>query len=144
MDKIDQNILTILQQDASLTNAALAERVNLAPSSCLRRVQKLKQQGIIKKTVAVIDEKTLGRNLHAIVEIDLARHGHQAYSAFQERVKHEIAVTKAFSISGESDVILNISLKDMEEYQAFCDRVLNHDDNVLRFRTNFVMRVIKE
>jgi len=144
MDKIDHKILMLLQQDASLTNAALADQVNLAPSSCLRRVQKLKQQGVIKKTVAVIDDKALGRNLQAIVEVDLDRHGHQAYTVFRERVKNEVAITKAYGITGDSDVVLLLNLVDMEEYQAVCERVFNHDKNVLRFRTRFVMKMIKE
>lgn len=144
MDKIDQKILSILRQDAELTNAALAERVNLSPSSCLRRVQKLKQQGIIKKTICVIDDKALGRNLHAIVEVDLDRHGHSSFIAFQDRVKNEDAIIKAYGITGESDVVLFLNLIDMDEYQDLCDRFFDRDKNIIRFRTSFVMRQIKD
>ena len=106
MDKIDLKIIEILRTDASLTNAALAERVHLAPSSCLRRVQRLKNEGIIKKTVAVIDDKALGINLKAIVEVDMDRHGNHAKAAFIERVKKEPTIMQAYGITGESDALL--------------------------------------
>ncbi|WP_135077571.1 Lrp/AsnC family transcriptional regulator [Terasakiella sp. SH-1] len=143
MDKIDQNILGCLQQDADITNAALAEKVNLSPSSCLRRVQRLKKDGVIQKTVAIIDDKILGKNLKAIVEVDLDRHGAQAQAAFRDSIKKESAVVQAYSITGESDVLLVMHLADMEEYQQVCDKLFNHDPNVMRFRTSFAMEVLK-
>lgn len=143
MDKIDRNIIEVLRQNADLTNIALAERVNLSPSSCLRRVQRLKRDGVIQKTVAVIDESVLGRNLQAIVEVDLDRHGTAAQAAFHARLKQEQAVLRAYSITGESDTLLIMHLKDMDEYRQVCERLFNHDRNVIRFRTSFVMNEIK-
>jgi DNA-binding Lrp family transcriptional regulator len=143
MDKIDRNILAILQKDASLTNAALAEKVNLSPSSCLRRVQKLKKSGVIKKTVAIVDDKVLGRNLIAIVEVDLDRHGAQAQAVFHERLRQDVCVTQAYGITGESDTLLVLKLADMDEYRQVCERLFNHDTNVIRFRTSFAMNVIQ-
>lgn len=144
MDKIDQKILEILRQDASLTNAALAEKVHLAPSSCLRRVRRLKETGVITKTVAVIDQKALGRPLRAIVEVDMDRHGNKAQEAFWAAVKRETAVTQAYGITGESDAVLILDLRDSDEYVALCDRLFDNDDNVIRFRTFFVMKKHKE
>ncbi len=143
MDKIDRNIISYLQHDADITNAALAEKVNLAPSSCLRRVQRLKKEGVIKGCVAIIDDKALGRSLTAIVEVDLERHGHQANMAFHERLKAEVSVAQAFSITGDSDLMMIMKLENMEEYQDVCERLFNHDQNVIRFRTSFVLQEIK-
>lgn len=144
MDKIDEKIIRCLQSDSDITNAALAERVYLAPSSCLRRVRRLKESGVIKKTVAVIDAAVLGRGLKAIVEVDLERHGTQAQAAFRERLKHEISISHAYVITGESDVVLIMDLVDMAEYQEVCERLFNHDQNVIRFRTSFAIKTLKE
>jgi len=143
MDKIDRNIIEVLRQNADLTNVALSERVNLSPSSCLRRVQRLKRDGVILKTIAVIDESVLGRNLQAVVEVDLDRHGTAAQAAFHKRLKQEQAVFRAYSITGESDTLLIMHLRDMDEYRQVCERLFNHDRNVIRFRTSFVMNEIK-
>jgi len=144
MDKIDQKIIQALQNDGAMTNAALAEQVNLAPSSCLRRVRRLKKDGVIKKTVAIIDEKILGRTLKAIVEVDLERHGIHAQATFRERVKREVSVSQAYSVTGDRDAVLIMSLKGMEEYQEVCERLFNHDKNVIRFKTTFVINAFKE
>jgi len=144
MDKLDQKILQILQADADITNAALAERVHLAPSSCLRRVRRLKDTGIIKKTVCVIDEKALGRTLKAVVEVDLERHGTEAQAVFHEQVKIEPSISNGYTVTGDRDVVLILTLRDMEEYQAVCERLFNHDKNVIRFKTTFVIKTFKE
>jgi Lrp/AsnC family transcriptional regulator, leucine-responsive regulatory protein len=143
MDKIDHKILARLQRDADITNAALADEVNLAPSSCLRRVQRLKREGVIKKKVCVLDQKKMGRTLKAIVEIDLDRHGTEPQISFLARVKQEENITHAYSITGASDILLILTLKDMEEYEGICERLFNQERNVVRFRTSFVMGTLK-
>jgi Lrp/AsnC family transcriptional regulator, leucine-responsive regulatory protein len=144
MDKIDHKILQILQNDADITNAALAERVHLAPSSCLRRVRRLKDSGAIKKTVCIIDEKVMGRNLKAIVDVVLERHGTQGQAAFHERVKNEAAISQDLIVTGERDVVLFMNVCDMEEYKEVCDRLFNFDKNVIRFKTTFVIKSLIE
>ena len=78
MDRIDRKILSILQQDASIANNDLAGRVALAPSSCLRRVRRLKADGIITRTIVLTDPKKIGRALKAIITVRLADHGKAA------------------------------------------------------------------
>lgn len=143
MDAIDRRIIEVLQQDAELTNAELADRVNLSPSSCLRRVRRLKQEGILTKTVALVDPDRLGRGLTAIVEVTLERHGAEAQQRFLDLVSAEPAVTQVYSVTGETDVLLVVHLVDMKEYQEICNRLFNHDPNVVKFRTLFAMERIK-
>lgn len=143
MDNTDRQILEILQQDASLSNAELAQRVHLSPSSCLRRVQKLKAEGVITKTVALVNPDKLERSLCGIVEVSLERHGTEARADFVEKVKEEGAITQAYSVTGEADVILVVQLRDMKEYAGLCDRLLNYDPNVVKFRTSFSMEQYK-
>jgi len=143
MDAIDHQIITVLQKDAELTNAELASRVNLSPSSCLRRVKRLKQDGVILKTVALADPDRLGRGLTVIVEVTLERHGMAAQQQVLDRAVEEPAVSQVYSVTGETDVLLVLHLIDMKEYQAICNKLFNHDPNVMKFRTLFAMERIK-
>lgn len=144
MDRLDLKLLAALQKDASRTNAALAEEVGLSPSSCLRRVQRLKAKGVIRRTVALIDPAVLGRGLMAIVEVELERHGSQQIRAFLNIARAEAAVTHAYAVSGEIDVILIMRLIDMNEFHHVCERLFRDDKNIARFRTLFVMQTAKE
>ncbi len=139
MDAMDGKIVEILQNDASLTNIELSERVNLSPSSCLRRVQRLKDQGILLKTVALADPDKLNRSLMAIVDVTLERHSADARQGFMEQLLLEPAVGQAYSVTGETDVLLIMNLADMKEYQSICERLSNHDPNIVKFRTLFAM-----
>lgn len=139
MDTIDRKIVEALQKDAELTNVELSNRVSLSPSSCLRRVQRLKKDGVLLKTVALADPDKLNRGLTAIVDVTLERHGAEARKTFMNQLLMEAAVSQVYSVTGETDVLLIINLVDMKEYQALCNRLFNHDPNVVKFRTLFAM-----
>lgn len=143
LDRLDHRILEILQQDAGLTNAALAERIGTSPSSCLRRVQRLRDSGVLRKTVALVDPAAVGRGLTALVEVMLDHHGVPQRQDFVRRVLLEPAVTQAWAVTGDPDVMLMMHLRDMQEYQAVCDRLFGHDPNVVKFRSLFVMETYK-
>jgi Lrp/AsnC family transcriptional regulator, leucine-responsive regulatory protein len=144
MDKIDRRLLNLLQKDASRTNADLAEEVGLSPSSCLRRIRRLRSSGIIDRIVAVLSPVRAGRGLKAIVMVELERHGEQNMRRFLNLAVAEPAVIQAYGVSGETDVILMLRLADMEEFDALCDRLFRDESNVARFYTKFVMRTAKE
>ena len=143
MDAIDRKIVEVLQNDADLTNVELSERVNLSPSSCLRRVQRLKDQGVLLKSVVLADPDKLNRSLMAIVDVTLERHGADARQIFLQQLLLEPAIGQAYSVTGETDVLLIMNLADMKEYQAICERLFNHDPNVVKFRTLFAMERYK-
>ncbi len=143
MDRIDLKLLAALQADGGQTNQALADAVGLSASSCLRRVERLKADGVIRATVALVDPAALGRPLTAIIEVELERHG-TALSDFLTLARAEPAATHVYAVTGESDAILILRLVDMEELNAFCDRLLRDDHYVSRFRTLFVMQTTKE
>lgn len=144
MDKIDVKILNLLQEDASRTNAELADLVALSPSSCLRRVQRLKKSGVIQRTVALLDPSKAGRGLKALATVELEHHGESYMRAFLDLAVREQAVTHAYSVSGQTDVVLLLSMKNMEEYEGVCDRLFRDRTNVARFYTLFVLRTAKE
>ena len=144
MDRIDRKILNFLQTDAAQTNSKLAERVALSPSSCLRRVQRLKADGIIDRIVAILNPAKAGRGLKAIVTVELREHGEQKLREFLNAAIDVEAVTQAYAVTGDIDALLHMRLKDMEEFDALCDRLFRGDTNVVRFHSLIVIRTAKE
>ncbi|WP_117195168.1 Lrp/AsnC family transcriptional regulator [Rhizobium terrae] len=144
MDRIDRKLLNLLQEDASRTNAELADLVGLSPSSCLRRIRRLNEAGIIDRVVAVVAPAKAGKNLKAIVTVELERHGEQYMRQFLELVVAEPAVIQAYGVSGETDVVLMLRLADMDEFDTLCERLFRDRSNVARYYTMFVIRTAKE
>lgn len=144
MDRIDRKILALLQRDASRTNVEIAEEVGLSPSSCLRRTQRLHKSGIIEKIVAILNPTKSGRVIKALVTVELKLHGEQHMRRFLDIVVREEAVSQAYAVTGETDVVLMLRLRDMEEFDALCDRLFRDEINVARFVTMMVIRTAKE
>ena len=144
MDQIDRKLLDLLQEDASRTNADLAEEVGLSPSSCLRRIRRLKSTGVIERVVAILNPAKAGKGLRAIVNVELERHGEQHMRRFLDLAVKERGVIQAYSVSGETDAILMLRLADMDEFDALCERLFRDRTNVARYYTMFVIRTAKE
>ena len=144
MDRIDRKLLNLLQEDAARTNADLAEEVGLSPSSCLRRIRRLKADGVIDRTVAILDPSRAGKGLKAVITVELDRHGEQQIRRFLQLAEAEPAVTQAYAVSGETDVVLMLRLSGMDEFDALCERLFRDNTNVARFYSMFVIRTGKE
>lgn len=144
MDRIDRKILDHLQDDASRTNAALAEKVGLSPSSCLRRVRRLRKAGIIDRIVAILNPAKVGGGLKAIVTVELERHGEQHVRSFLSLAAAEPVVVQAYSVSGQIDAVLMLRLSDMDEFDALTERLFHSGSNVVRYYTHFITRTAKE
>ncbi|MFG3592092.1 Lrp/AsnC family transcriptional regulator [Bradyrhizobium sp. RDI18] len=143
MDRIDRKLLNLLQRDASRTNADMADEVGLSPSSCLRRIRRLGQTGIIDRIVAILNPAKAGRMLKALVTVELKLHGEQHMRRFLDLAISEEAVAQAYAVTGEVDVVLMLHLRDMEEFDALCDRLFRNRTNVARFFTMMVIRTAK-
>lgn len=144
MDRIDRKLLNLLQHDASRTNVDLADAIGLSPSSCLRRVRRLRKAGIIDRIVARLNPSKTGRVLKAMVTVELKLHGDQHMRRFLDLATAEPAVSQAYAVTGETDVVLVLSLRDMEEFDALCDRLFRDQTNVARFFTMMVIRTAKD
>lgn len=144
MDRIDKKLLNLLQRDASRTNASLADEVGLSASSCLRRIRRLRSGKIINKVVAILNPFKAGKSLKVIVTVELKEHGEKQMRKFLDLVSREEAVSQAYSVTGEADVVLIMWLKDMDEFDQFSDRVFRDQTNVLRFYTMVVIRSAKD
>ncbi|WP_298959061.1 Lrp/AsnC family transcriptional regulator [uncultured Roseibium sp.] len=144
MDRIDRKILNFIQHDASRTNVELADKVGLSPSTCLRRVQRLRKNGFIDRVVAILNPAKAGRVIKAIVTVELKLHGEQHMRRFLDSVAAEEAVSNAYAVTGASDVVLMLRLRDMEEYDRLCERLFRDQSNVARFFTMVVIKTGKE
>lgn len=144
MDQLDRKLLNLLQRDASRTNADMADEVGLSPSSCLRRIRRLRKTGVVDRIVAILNPSKAGRTLKALVTVELKLHGEQQMRRFTDRAMKEEAVAQIYDVTGDIDVVLLLRLTDMEEFDALCDRLFRDDDNVARFFTMMVIRTVKE
>ena len=139
IDHIDQKILRTLEADADCSNKALASEVGLSPSACLRRVDRLKQIGAIKRIIAVVDPDYYRRKLSVVVTVKFEKHGLQARQNFFDQLKREKAVVQCYMVTGEVGSIIMLEVADMEEYTKLTDRLFNEDPNVTAFTTFMVM-----
>ena len=137
MDAIDLKLLYIIQTDASVSNQALAARVHVSPATCLRRMKRLDDAGVIERRVAVLSPEKLGHGLTAIVEVTLDRQSAEALAAFEARAVAEDAVRQCHRVSPGPDFILVIQLADMAAYHALVQRLFTADANVRNLKTFF-------
>ncbi|GGY13686.1 Lrp/AsnC family transcriptional regulator [Paludibacterium paludis] len=139
LDDLDRRLIEVLRDDASLTNQALAEKVFASPPTCLRRVRRLKDIGVIRKVTAQIDRRMLGPELEAIVEITLDRQDSDALAAFEARMAGEGAVVQCWRVSPGPDFVMIVSVTDMPAYHALSQRVFAMDANVRNVRAFFAI-----
>ncbi|GAA5165055.1 Lrp/AsnC family transcriptional regulator [Viridibacterium curvum] len=143
LDSTDLRILAQLQEDASLSNQDLAERVHVSPATCLRRVKRLQEAGIIERQVAILSPAHLGHGLTAIVEITLDRQGVEHLDAFESRAAADAAVQQCYRVSTGPDFVLIVQVADMAAYNAFAQRLLSQDANVRNVRSFFATQRAK-
>jgi len=137
LDACDFRILTLLQEDASLSNQALAARVHVSPATCLRRVKRLEEAGFIERRIAVLSPERLGAGLTAIIEVTLDEQSSDKLQAFEGRVLSESAVQQCYRVSSGPDFLLIVQVRDMETYHQTAHRLLAADANVRNVRTFF-------
>jgi Lrp/AsnC family transcriptional regulator, leucine-responsive regulatory protein len=141
LDSIDLALLGQLQEDASLSNQDLAARVHVSPPTCLRRVKRLRDAGLIERQVAILDPARLapllGHGLQAIVEITLDRQGNDAQEAFEARVVLDDAVQQCYRVSPGPDFVLVVHATDMPGYLALAQRLFTSDANVRNVKAFF-------
>lgn len=143
-DTFDRAILRALQRDASLTNAGLAEIVNLSASQCSRRRAALEQAGVIEGYAARLNARKLGLGLRAITRVNLSAHTETADGAFADFVARDEAVRAAYSVSGDADYVLEIHVRDLDAFAAFIHRRLLPHPQVVQVRSEIVLQVTKE
>ena len=148
-DATDLRILDQLQRDASLTNQALAAAVHTSPATCLRRVKRLTDSGVIERSIAILSPAKLGAGLTAIVEVTLDRQGAEHLAVFEARAVAEASVQQCHRVSPGPDFMLVLQVADMAAYHALVQRLFSQDANVRNvkaffsvFRAKFEPRIV--
>ena len=137
LDELDRRILEHLQQDASITNQELAERVHASPPTCMRRVRRLIDSGIIQKQVAIVDPAKIANTLTALLEITLDVQSAESLQQFEQAVAQEDAILQCYRVSSGPDFVLIAQVVDMPAYHALVHRAFTAQANVRNVRTFF-------
>jgi Lrp/AsnC family leucine-responsive transcriptional regulator len=137
LDTIDWRILERLQRDAAVSNQDLAALVHVSPATCLRRVKRLVDSGVIERRVALLSADKLGAGLTAIVEVTLDRQGAEHLAAFEARAVAEREVQQCYRVSPGPDFVLVLLVADMAAYHALVQRLFTQDANVRNVKSYF-------
>ena len=137
LDATDLRILDQLQRDASLTNQALAAAAHTSAATCLRRVKRLEDGGVIERRVAILSPQKLGAGLTAIVEVTLDLQGAEHLAAFEARAVAEVPVQQCHRVSPGPDFILVLQVPDMAAYHGLVQRLFTQDANVRNVKSFF-------
>ena len=124
MDKTDLKILAILQEDASLAVAEIAARVNLSQTPCWRRIQRLEEQSVIMRRVALLAPEKIGVGLTVFVSIEAGDHSGEWLAAFAETVSALPEVMEVYRMAGDVDYMLRVAVADMAAYDEFYRRLI--------------------
>lgn len=137
LDELDKRILTVLQADGARTNQELAELVHASAPTCLRRVKRLENLGVISKRVVLVNPEKAGLGLNAIVEISLDIQSSEKMVAFEKLIASEEAIQQCYRVSPGPDFILVLQVADMPAYHTLAHRLFASHSNVRNVRCFF-------
>lgn len=147
LDTIDRRILDTLQGDASISNQELANRVHTSAATCLRRVRRLVDEGVIERRIAILAPDRAGAGLRAgltaVIEVTLDRQAAELQAAFEERVVADVEVQQCYRVTPGPDFVLIAYVRDADGYQALAQRLFTTDLNVRNVRAYFAIRRAK-
>ena len=143
LDRLDIQLLNVVQDDSQLTASELSEKIPLSPSAALRRLNRLRQTGVIAREAAVLSDEVLSTRVSGIVLVQLNQHAPEVVQALKRQLIDKPQVQLMFEISGAFDLLLLIVERDLASFVAFTDRALAVSSYVHRFETSFVKNRIK-
>lgn len=143
LDRFDLAILNILQADNTTPQRAIAHAVNLSAPAVQRRIQRLKDSGVIRANVAVLDPVKVGKPLTIVLEVHLDNERPDRTAPLRARIAAEDAVQQCYSVTGEADYLLVVNVASMADYEALTRRLFEGDDNIKRFRTSVALASLK-
>jgi Lrp/AsnC family transcriptional regulator len=125
MDKLDRRILELLQHNAELTAAEIADRVGLSKAPCWRRIKKLQEEGVVKKTVALLDARALNVGTTVFVMLKTAKHNEAWFEKFVAAVRDIPEVTEIHRMSGDVDYLMRIVVPDIDAYGVVYKKLIS-------------------
>ncbi len=144
LDSTDRAILAELQADGRITNQALAARIHLSPSACLRRVKALEDSGVIARYVALLDARAVGRHGTSFTIVNLESTQPHKLEAFERAVRDTPEILDCFYVAGADDYLLRFSYRDAEDLERFHAEVLTRLPGVMRSNSMLVLRTVKK
>lgn len=142
-DKIDLQILKLLQQNGRITNLQLSHEIGLSPAPTLERVRKLENAGLIKSYHAIVDEELLGLGIKTFIQIQLDFHRDNAIETFVEEVKQIKEVTECHHVTSGCDFILKIYVKDIKAYERLIMEKISKISVIKTFQTMMILSTSK-
>lgn len=143
LDDVDRRLLRLLQADASLSHAALAEQVGSSPASCWRRIKAMEEAGVLKAQVRLVDADLVGRGVNVMCQVRMKSHAPNDRHAFEAFLQTKPEVMEAHSMSGEWDYLLRIVAEDVAGYERFLMRDLLNHTNVATAASHFALSQVK-
>lgn len=144
MDEMDVKILNVLQENGRITNAQLAATVGLSPSATSERVRRLEEAGYIEKFVAIINPVRINKSVHAFIFVTLEAHHADIIETFMKSVEALDDVLECYHISGQSDYMMKVAVRDIPEYERFLREKLTKIPGIDRVNTSFVLKNFKK
>ncbi len=143
LDRHDRHILEVLQEEGRLSNQELADRIGLSPSPCLRRVKALESGGVLTGYRALVDSRTLGLTLTALIYISMDRHTPDRFANFDASVSELPEVLECLLITGQdADYQLKVIVRDMDAYQELLLNKITRIEGVTGVHSSFVLRKV--
>lgn len=143
LDGFERKILRLLQRDAGLSVAALAEKVGLSASPCWRRVDRLEREGFIKRRVAIVDREKVGLNAHVFAQVKLNAHGRSNLDEFTAAIRDFPEVLECYVLMGSVDFMLRVVTADIKAYERFFFERLSRLPGVQEINSTVALSEIK-
>ena len=143
IDEIDRRIVRELQRDASLSHAALAERVGASAASVWRRVRNLEKKGVLGASVRLANAEQLGRSVNVLCQVRMNRQTVDAREDFERFIQSRDEIVECYAMSGEWDYLLRIAVRDVADYDRFSRQGVLAHPSVANAASNFALRQVK-
>ena len=143
IDAIDLKILDLLQRNARISNAELAQSVGLSPSPCLRRIRNLEKAGVISKYAAILDQTEVELSISVFVQVTLERQVEAALETFERLIRERAEVLECYLMTGDADYLLRIVVPDVAAYERFLKDHLTRIPGVASIKSSFALNRVK-
>jgi len=144
LDKIDFNILKILQENGRITNLQLSQHIGLSPAPTLERVRKLENSGFIKSYHALVDEEKLGLGIKTFIQVSLDFHQQDTIQTFLDEIQAIKEITECHHVTGQCDFLLKAYVKDIKTYEQLIMQKISKITVVKTFHTMMIMSTSKK
>lgn len=143
LDRIDIGILNQLQQNARITNAELAQTVNLSQTPCFNRVRALEKLGLFKQQVTLLNPELLGLRINVFIQVSLAKQDEDALRRFEEAISERPEVMECYLMTGDADYLLRVMVPDIQALQRFIVERLTKIPGVSNIRSSFALKQVR-